>query len=66
MRVFHFLLELKSYTDINQKSIDACRESSLEVPSELKEAWIDGDYDNDIEVLVDELETELKMHNLLN
>jgi hypothetical protein len=67
MKVYSLLLELKSYpaAGVTDRLTNACKDSNLEAPRDLEEAWVNGEYDEDPEVLVQELETELKMNKLL-
>ena len=67
MKVYSLLLELKSYpaAGVTDRLTNACKDSNLEAPRDLEDAWINGEYDEDPEILVGDLEAELQMNNLL-
>ena len=65
MKVHDLLKELKSFqaAGVTDIAIIEAEQSGARVPGELMEAWMNGEYDEDLAQLVHELRIEVKMHN---
>lgn len=59
MTIYNFLLELKSFPDagVTNQDLKDFKDASIKVPIELLEGWQNGDYDEDPNILVQELTT---------